>query len=324
MSEAPPALLPLVDIAAVRAAAARIRSLVRRTPVVTSRSLDERTGAELYFKCENLQRGGSFKLRGATNAILSLTDDEVRRGVATHSSGNHAAAVALAARARGIPAFVVMPETAPRVKREAVAGYGARITWCAPTQEARQRALAAVVAQTEAAVVPPFDDPRIIAGQGTAALELCEEVPGLDAVLVPVGGGGLASGTAVSVRALEPRAAVVGVEPERADDARRSLAAGRILPAGDPATLADGLRTTIGAIPFAHFRALGVEVVTVSEEEIVAAMRLAWERAKLLIEPSSAVAVAAVLSGPFRELQGLDRVGVVLSGGNANLDALPW
>lgn len=312
----------LVSLADVRQAAGRIRGVARKTPVHVSRSLDERTGATLFFKCESLQRGGSFKLRGAANAVFSLSPEEAARGVATHSSGNHGAALALAARERGIPAFVVLPETAPRVKREAVAGYGARITGCEPTLAAREEGLARVVSETGARVVHPFDDARVIAGQGTAGLELCEEVPDLDLVVVPVGGGGLASGTAVSARGLAPRARVIGVEPERADDARRSLLAGRITPVGDPTTLADGLKATIGPLPFAHFQALGVEVVTVREEEIVEAMRLLWERVKLVVEPSAAVAVAALVFDRV-EARGR-RVGVILSGGNVDLDRLPW
>lgn len=313
---------PIVTLDDVRAAAERVRPVVRRTPVLSGTDFDERTGATLFFKCENLQRGGAFKLRGATNAVYSLGATEAARGVATHSSGNHAAAVAIAARERGIRAYVVMPENAPRAKKEAVAGYGAAITWCAPTLAAREAGLAAVVAETGAAVVHPFDDARVIAGQGTAALELCEEVPDLDLVLAPVGGGGLASGTAVSVRTLAPRARLVGVEPERADDARRSLLAGSVTPVGDPVTICDGLKATIGALPFAHFQALGVEVVTVSEDEIVEAMRLFWERAKLVIEPSAAVPVAALL---FHRVAARGRrVGVILSGGNLDLDRLPW
>jgi threonine dehydratase len=312
----------LVGLDDVRRSAERIRGVVHRTPVLTSRSLDERTGAHLFFKCENLQRVGAFKIRGAANAVLSLPEAEARRGVAAHSSGNHAAALALAAATRGIPAYVVMPETTPRVKREAVAGYGARITYCRPTQASREEILSQVLSETGAHFVPPFNDVRIIAGQGTAALELCEQAPDLDVVVAPVGGGGLMSGTAVSVRALRPDARIVGVEPERADDTFRSLRSGHIESAGDPDTIADGLRTTIGVHNFAHLRALGVEVVTVSEEEIVAAMRDVWERMKLVVEPSGAVPVAALLAGRL-PVTGR-RVGVILSGGNVDLDQLPW
>ena len=310
----------IVDLDDVRRAAERIRPHVHETPVLTARSLDARTGARLFFKCENLQRIGAFKIRGAMNAVLTLP--EARRGVASHSSGNHAAALALAAATRGVPAYVVMPETTPRVKREAVAGYGAKVTYCAPTQGAREEALARVLAETGATFVPPFDDERIIAGQGTAALELCGQVPDLDAVLAPVGGGGLMSGTAVSVRSLRPLARLIGVEPERADDAYRSLRSGRIESAGDPDTIADGLRTTIGVRNFAHLRTLGVEVVTVTEEEIVTAMRVIWERMKLVVEPSGAVPLAALLAG--RAALAGRKVGVLLSGGNVDLDRLPW
>jgi threonine dehydratase len=306
-------------LADIRAAAARIAPFAHRTPILTSRSIDAMAGAEVLFKCENLQKVGAFKFRGACNAVMSLSDSEAQRGVATHSSGNHAAALALAARLRGIPAYIVMPRGAPAVKRAAVEGYGGRITWCEPTLAAREAALAQVVAETGAVFVHPYDDPRVVAGQGTAALELMEDAPDLDVIVTPVGGGGLMSGTAIAVTSLSS-ARVVGVEPEAADDARRSLEAGKIIPSGDPKTIADGLRTSLGELPFSVARERVSAIVTVSEEAIVIAMRTVWERMKIIIEPSSAVPVAAVLA---RKIEGA-RLGVILSGGNVDLGKLPW
>ena len=311
--------MPAPTLEDVHRAAERIAPHAHRTPVLTSRSVDERAGARVFFKCENLQKVGAFKFRGACNAVASLSDEEARRGVATHSSGNHAAALALAARLSGIPAHIVMPSSAPAVKRAAVAGYGARIVTCAPTLRAREEALAEVARETGAAVVHPYDDARVIAGQATAGLELVEEIPDLDVVVAPVGGGGLLSGTALSVTS-RTSARVVGAEPAAADDAFRSLQAGRVLPSNDPVTIADGLRTSLGELPFAILRARGVEIVTVGEDEIAAAMRFVWERMKILIEPSAAVPVAAVLGGKVRGA----RIGVILSGGNVDLDRLPW
>jgi len=306
----------------VRRAAARIAGQAHRTPVLSCRGLDEMAGAHLFFKCENLQRVGAFKFRGATNAVRSLGDEEAARGVATHSSGNHAAALALAARLRGVPAFVVMPRTAPAVKRAAVAGYGARIVPCEPTLAARESTLAEVVRDTGAAVVHPYNDPRVIAGQGTAALELLEEVPRLDVVMAPVGGGGLLSGTAIAARGLRPDVRVIGTEPAGADDACRSLAAGRILPSVDPRTVCDGLLTSLCPLTFAAIRAHVERIVTVADDAIVRAMRHVLERMKIVIEPSSAVPVAVALEKAV-DLRGL-RVGIILSGGNVDLDRLPW
>jgi len=306
----------------VKLAAERIVPHVHRTPVLTSRTLNEMCGAEIYFKCENFQRAGVFKIRGATNAVLSLTEEEASRGVATHSSGNHGAALALAAAARGIKAYVVMPSNSPTVKKEAVAGYGAEIVFCEPTLQAREDTLAEVVGRTGATFVHPYNDPRVIAGQGTAALELCNEVPGLHAVTAPVGGGGLISGTAIAVTGTQPEAEVIGAEPEAADDAHRSLREGRIVPADDPRTVADGLRTSLGDLTFAVIDRYVRAIVTVSEDAIVEAMRLVWERMKIVIEPSSAVPVAALLTRRS-EYRG-DRIGVILSGGNVDLAKLPW
>ncbi len=309
------------DLNDIREAAERIRPHVHRTPVVTCESIDRIAGAELHFKCENLQKVGAFKARGATNAVLSLTDDEAARGVATHSSGNHAAALARAAAIRGVPAYVVMPRTAPPVKRAAVEGYGGLITECEPTLEARESTLAEVVSRTGAVFIHPYDDPRIIAGQGTAALELVEECAELDAVIAPVGGGGLASGTSIAVRESAPGVLMFGAEPIGADDAYRSLRDGRIHPLIDPRTIADGLLTSLSDLTFGILRRRLEAILTVSEEGIVTAMRLLWERAKLVVEPSAAVPLAAVLEHP--EPFAGRRVGIILSGGNVDLDRLP-
>lgn len=306
----------------VVAAAVRLQGVVHRTPVLGCRTLDEMCRARLYFKCENLQKVGAFKARGAANAVLSLTAEEASRGVATHSSGNHGAALAWAAARRGIPAYVVMPRTSKAVKKAAVAGYGARVIECEPTLAAREATLAEVVAATRATFVHPYNDPRVIAGQGTAALELCEEVHALDAILAPVGGGGLLAGTALAVAGSSPEALVWGVEPQGADDACRSLREGRIVPSLDPRTIADGLRTSLGERTFALIRRHAQGIVTVSEEAIVAAMRLVWERMKIIIEPSSAVPVAALVEGSLA-LPG-SRLGIILSGGNVDLEELPW
>ena len=307
----------LPTYADVEAAAARIAPYVHRTPVVTSASLDRAAGASLFFKCENLQRIGAFKMRGASNAVLSLSEEEARRGVLTHSSGNHGAALARAAGLRGIPCRVVMPETAPKAKRRAVEDFGAVVVPCAPTLRAREETTARLLEETGAVLVHPYDDPVVIAGQGTAARELLQEVPDLDVVVAPVGGGGLLSGTAIATAELAPRAAVWGAEPSGADDAQRSLAAGRIVPVESPRTVADGLRATIGPLPFAVLTAQRVRIATVDDAATLAAMRLFWERAKLIVEPSAAVAIAAVLERAI-PAEG-KRVGVILSGGNLDL-----
>lgn len=306
----------------VKEAAARIEGIVHRTPVMTCSGLNDRVGAQVFCKCENFQKSGAFKFRGATNAVVSLSDAEANRGVATHSSGNHGAALALAARYRGVPASIVMPSTAPESKKAAVAAYGASIVYCEPTLEAREATLESVVRNTGAVFVHPYDNARVIAGQGTAALELCAEVPDLDVIVAPVGGGGLISGTALTAAACGAGTRVVAAEPKAADDAYRSLQAGRILPADDPKTVADGLRTSLGELTFAVIRSHVSQIVTVSEAAIIAAMRYVWERMKIIIEPSSAVPIAALLDG------GLDvpgqRIGVILTGGNVDLARLPW
>ena len=300
----------------------RIRDFVHRTPILTCKSIDKMVGASLFFKCENFQKAGAFKIRGACNAVFSLPEEEAVRGVATHSSGNHAAALALAARWRGVPAYVVMPENAPQIKRTAVAGYGANIFFCKPTLEAREETLARVLGSTGAALVHPYNDARVIAGQGTAGLELCEDEPALDLVMAPVGGGGLLSGTSIAVGAVSPRTIVIGAEPEQADDAYRSLRAGRIVPVGNPQTIADGLRTSLGDLTFAVIQKHVKEIVTVAEQGIIEAMRTVWERMKIIIEPSAAVPLAALLAKRI-DLTG-KRVGLIFSGGNLDLDRLPW
>jgi len=313
-----------VDLAAVHDAAKRIAGRAHRTPVATCATIDRLAGRSLYFKCEHLQKVGAFKFRGASNAVWKLPEETARRGVVTHSSGNHAQALALAAKQRGIPAHIVMPRTAAAVKRRAVLEYGARVIDCDPNQAARESTAAAVLAETGGTLIHPYNHADIIAGQGTAALELCERVSDLDAVVAPVGGGGLVSGICVALRELAPGIRIFAAEPKGADDAARSKAAGRLIPQTAPNTIADGLLTSLGELTWPIVRDCVERVITVSEEEIVTAMRLIWERAKLLIEPSSAVAVAAVLSDEFQNLPGLHRVGIVLSGGNADLDRLPW
>jgi threonine dehydratase len=312
------------DFAAVRRAAERLAPIVHRTPVATCATLDRLASRSLFFKCEHLQKCGAFKYRGASNAVLSLAPDVAARGVVTHSSGNHAGALALAARMRGIAAHIVMPRNASAVKRRATEGYGGHIVACEPTQAAREAAAAAIVAETGGTLIAPFDHPDVIAGQGTAALELLDQVPELDALITPVGGGGLTSGTCLAAQGVAPRVRVFGGEPKGADDAARSKAAGQRLLQTDPRTVADGLRTSLGDLTWPIVRDRVERVITVTEEEIIAAMRLLWERAKLMVEPSSAVAFAVVLTEEFRAISGLDRIGIVLSGGNVDLDHLPW
>jgi threonine dehydratase len=306
----------------VLAAAARIAGEVKRTPVWTCESIDAIVGMRLYFKCENFQKVGAFKFRGATHAVRMLDDAQAARGVVTHSSGNHAQALALAARRRGVPAWIVMPTNAPEVKRRAVLGYGATIVDCEPTLAAREAGAAAVIEETGATFIHPYDDARVIAGQGTAALELLDDVLGLDAVIAPVGGGGLMSGTCIAVHGLDPTVRLYGAEPANADDARRSLEAGELIPVGAANTIADGLRTSLSELTFGILRAHLDGLPTVAEDEIVNAMRLVWERMKIVIEPSSAVPLAAC-ARLHAELQG-KRVGIILSGGNVDLDRAPW
>jgi threonine dehydratase/serine racemase len=312
------------DLRDVQAAAQRLAGIAHRTPVATCATLDRLAGRSLFFKCEHLQKAGAFKFRGACNAVRKLPPDVAARGVVTHSSGNHAGALALAARLHGIAAHIVMPRNASAVKRRAAEEYGARVVECAPTLPAREETAAAVLTETGGTLIPPYNHPDVIAGQGTAALELLDQVPGLDALVAPVGGGGLISGICIAAHGVAPSVRVFAAEPAGADDAARSKTAGMFLPQTGPRTIADGLLTSLGDLTWPILRDQVERVVTVTEGEIVCAMRLAWERAKLLIEPSSAVALAAVLANEFRTLPGLGRVGIILSGGNVNLDQLPW
>ncbi len=313
---------PLPDLDAIRAAHARIAPHVHRTPVLTCRSIDAETGARLYFKCENLQKVGAFKARGATNAVFSLTEAEARHGVVTHSSGNHGAALAYAAARRGIPVWVVMPDNAPKVKQDNVRRFGATIRFCAPTVAAREAACADIERETGAALIHPFDDERVIAGQGTAVVELLDDAPDLDVVIAPVGGGGLLSGTAIAAKALRSAVRVFGAEPANADDAARSFVSGRVEPSPSTTTIADGLRTTLSARTLAAIRAHVDAIGTAREETIVRAMRMTWERMKIVIEPSSAVPLACLLERAL-EAPGA-RIGIILTGGNVDLDRLPW
>lgn len=309
-------------LADIRAAAERIKPYAHRTPVLTCESLNQKVGARVFLKCENLQKVGAFKFRGACNAVYSLTDEEAARGVCTHSSGNHAQALALAAKIRGIPAYIVMPNNAPSVKKNAVAGYGGRITFCEPTLEARESTLDRIRLETGATLVHPYNDERVVAGQGTAALELLEDIPDLDVVIAPVGGGGLLSGTAIAATELKKGIRVIAGEPEMADDAFRSMREGVIVPSINPKTIADGLLTSLGTLTFPIIQKQVEQIVTVSEAGIVETMKYVWERAKIVIEPSSAVAVGVLWEKKI-DLGGL-RVGVILSGGNVDLEKLPW
>lgn len=306
----------------IAAAHERIKPYIHRTPVLTSSSINKITGGNLFFKCENFQKVGAFKFRGASNAVFSLTNEEASRGVATHSSGNHAAALALAARMRGIAAYIVMPENAPEIKKKAVAGYGANITFCKPTLEARESTLAEVVARTGATEVHPYNNFNVICGQGTATKELIEDYGSFDLILAPVGGGGLLSGTAISAKHLSPGCKVIACEPAGADDAFRSFRDGKIYPSVNPKTIADGLLTSLGSLTFAIVSEKVDEVVTVSEEAIVEAMRLVWERMKIIIEPSSAVPLAAILEKKVDVSN--KKTGIILSGGNLDLGKLPF
>lgn len=306
----------------IQAARARIQGKVHRTPVMTSETLDSLAGARIYFKCENLQKGGAFKARGATNAVFSLTEAEARHGVATHSSGNHAAALSRAAKLRGIPAHIVMPDNSPKAKQASVTRYGGKIVFCEPTLAARETTVARVIEETGATLVHPYNDLRVMAGQGTIAVELVEDHPDLDVILCPVGGGGQVSGIAVAAKTLKPGIRVIGVEPAGADDAARSFRSGRIEPMPDPKTIADGLRSMLGTKTFAEIRRHVDDIVTVPEEDIITAMRRIWEILKIIVEPSGAVAYAGLVAEKL-PVRG-QKIGVVLSGGNLDLDTLPW
>jgi threonine dehydratase len=309
-------LLPA--LADIRNAHNRIRPYIHYTPVLTSVSINEILGAEFFFKCENFQKVGAFKFRGATNAVLSLAPEELALGVGTHSSGNHAAALALAARNAGVPAYVVMPRNAPDIKKIAVAGYGGIITYCEPTLESRETTMAEVQKQTGCTFIHPFNRFEIIAGQGTAALELLLDHPDLDTIMAPVGGGGLLSGTAIAAKSLNPDITVWAGEPANADDACRSLQSGFIMPAVPPNTIADGLLTSLGSLTFEVIRHRVNRILLCPEPTITEAMRLIWERMKIIIEPSSAVPLGALIANPDAGWKG-KKIGIILSGGNCQL-----
>jgi threonine dehydratase len=306
----------------IKKAHERIRPFIHQTPVLTSKSINQIVSAELFFKCENLQKVGAFKFRGACNSVFSLTPEEAKNGVCTHSSGNHAAALALAARMRGIPAYIVMPENAPEIKKKAVAGYGAQITFCEPTLAARESTLKHVAEKTGAIEIHPYNNFNVICGQGTAAKEMIEEIGQPDIVMAPVGGGGLLSGTAISAKAMLPKVKVIAAEPAGADDAFRSFYSKILQPSIAPRTIADGLLTSLGSITYPIILNNVDEIVTVSEESIVAAMRMIWERMKIIIEPSSAVPLAAILENKI-DIRG-KKGGIILSGGNVDLGKLPF
>ena len=315
-------LSKLLDLDRVRVAHERIRPYVHRTPVITSERLDAASDASLFFKCENFQKIGAFKARGATNAVFALDEATARHGVATHSSGNHGAAVARAAKLRNIPAHIIMPSNSAKVKIRAVEGYGAHVIFCESTEEARETTCAEVVKKTGATLIHSFENEHVIAGQGTAAVELLEDLPDLDVIMCPVGGGGLLSGTSIAAKSMRPQIKVIAVEPANADDAAQSFRAGRHLVTEKKFTIADGLRTNIGEPNFAIIQRSVDEIVTVSEEAIVSAMRTIWETMKIVIEPSAAVPYAAMIENKI-EIRG-KRVGIILTGGNVDVDALPW
>jgi len=310
----------ITDFAAIELAARRLQGLAHRTPVLRSTYFDQLTRAALFFKCENFQKVGAFKFRGACNAIAALSSEQGRLGVVTHSSGNHGQAVALAAALKGYPALVVMPENAARVKIEAVRGYGAEVVFCEPTTPARAAAVERVLDERGGCFIPPYDHPDVIAGQGTAAKELFEEHPDLDLIVAPVGGGGLISGTAIAARHMSPNCRVVAAEPANADDAARSFRSGRIEPVATTTTIADGLRSSLGALTFAVIRRHVDDVVTVSEEAIIETLGQVWERMKIVIEPSCAVPLAAILENQI-DVAG-QRVGIIVTGGNVDLAAM--
>ncbi len=306
----------------VEAAHDRIAPYIHRTPVLTSSYLNALTGAELYFKCENFQKAGAFKARGASNAVFSLSDAQAARGVATHSSGNHGLCLSYAAGRRGIPCTVVMPRTAPQAKKDAVAGYGGRVVECEPSTTSRESVFAKVMAGSGAEFVHPYNDPRVIAGQATCARELNEQVPGLDAVIAPIGGGGMISGTCLTLSAIAPGVQIYAAEPEQADDAARSFRAGHIIADDAPETVADGLKVPLKELTWHFVQRHVTDILTTSENEIIEAMKLTWKRMKIVMEPSCAVPLAAILRNPavFRG----KRVGVIITGGNVDLDRLPW
>jgi threonine dehydratase len=315
-------LVGSVNLDTIRAAHQRIRPYVHRTPVLTNSWLNDACKTSLFFKCENFQKVGAFKARGATNAVFALDDETARRGVATHSSGNHGAAVARAAKLRGIPAHIVMPTNSAKVKIRAVESYSAQVIFCEPTEESREIKCAEVINKTGAKLIHSFENEHVITGQGTAAMELLEDIPELDVIMCPVGGGGLLSGTAIAAKSMRPQIKVIAVEPENADDAAQSFRAGRRLVTEKKFTIADGLRTNIGEPNFAFIQQYVDDIVTVSEKAIVSAMRTIWETMKIVIEPSAAVPYAAIAERIIDAER--KRVGIILTGGNVDLNGLPW
>ena len=306
----------------VVAAHQRIAPHVHRTPVLTSRMLNALSGAELFFKCENFQKGGAFKARGASNAVFGLTDEQAAKGVATHSSGNHGTCLSYAAGRRGIPCTVVMPRTAPQAKKDAVRGYGARVVECEPSTTSREAVFAEVVAETGAEFVHPYNDHRVIAGQGTCSKEMIEDLGEFDAVIAPIGGGGMVSGTCLTLSTLAPKVKIYAAEPEQADDAMRSFKAGHIIADDAPETVADGLKVPLKDLTWHFVKTHVTDILTASEEDILDAMKLIWKRMKIVMEPSSAVPLATILKNP--DIFAGKRVGVVITGGNVDLDKLPW
>lgn len=315
-----PMYIPTLDD--MLAARARIEPHIHRTPILTSRILNELSGAELFFKCENLQKAGAFKARGASNAVFGLSEERARRGVATHSSGNHGTCLSYAASRRRVPCTVVMPRTAPQAKKDAVRGYGARVVECEPSTTSREAVFAEVVAETGAEFVHPYNDHRVIAGQATCSAEMIEQVDDLSAVVAPIGGGGMISGTCLTLSNLAPGIEIFAAEPEQADDARRSFRAGHIIADDAPSTVADGLKVPLKDLTWHFVRNHVADIQTASEQEIVSAMRLIWKNLKIVMEPSSAVALATILKHP--DVFAGRRVGVIITGGNVDLDKLPW
>jgi threonine dehydratase len=312
--------MKIPNFADIRAAKARISSFVNSTPLLTNKTINELSGAEIHFKCENFQKVGAFKFRGACNSVFALDDESASKGVATHSSGNHAQALALAAKMRGIPATIVMPNNSPQVKKDAVAGYGAEIVFCEPTLEARESTLDKVISEKGHTFIHPYDNYNVICGQGTAAMEILEEAHDFDAVIAPVGGGGLLSGTAIATKSINPSIKVYAAEPEGADDAYRSFKAGEIIPSVKPNTICDGLLTSLGKLNFEIISKNVDEIFTANDDEIKHAMRLVWERMKIIIEPSSAVPLAIVLKN--KELFAGQKIAIIISGGNVDLGKL--
>ncbi len=308
----------------VIAASKRIEGHGHRTPILTNKTIDELTGKKIFFKCENFQKIGAFKFRGGWNTISSLSGEEASKGVCTHSSGNHAQAVAYAAMKRNIPAHIVMPRNAPKVKIQAVEGYRANITLCEPTLKARRETLEKIAEKTGAYVVHPFNEPKVIAGQGTCAMEMIEDIGDLDAICAPIGGGGLMSGTCIAARSMLPNVRLFGAEPKGADDAYQSLKKGKLIPQNNPKTICDGLLTSMGENTWNILKDHLEDIITVSDEEVVTAMKLIWERMKIIIEPSCATPLAAVLTPEFRELENIETIGIILTGGNVDLSKLPF